>query len=392
MPDSNLSRRLFLGSVGSTFLAAAVQGQATLAPPDKQPPNLKLPPGTIKKVNYAVVGLGELSLDEIMPAFGECKLSQPYALVSGHRDKAEKVADTYRVDRQRIYNYDNFDKIAEDPAIEVVYNVLPNHMHAEYTIRALKAGKHVLCEKPMAPTSAECREMIRVSKETGKKLMIAYRLRYEPHTKALIQLVRDKKIGNVRAFEAQNMQITVAPNIRLSQATKGGPVEDIGVYCINAARYATGEEPVELFAMQHQPKENPNFAEVPETVSIMMRFPSGILANCLCGFNGQTSRYLRVNGDAGWAEMHDAFSYEGQRLRVWNDKQLTELQQSPVNQFASEMDYFSDCVLNDKPVLTDGEEGLRDIVVVEAIRKSIETKAPVPVELAGGRAVEGQPA
>ena len=201
-----------------------------LAPPDKQPPNVKLPEPVGKTVGWAIVGLGQLALEEILPAFARAKLSKPVALVSGHPEKARKVAAAYGIDPKAIYNYETYDKLADNPAVDVIYVVLPNSMHAEYTVRGVKAGKHVLCEKPMATTPAECQQMIAAAATAKRKLMIAYRLHYEPYNRAAIDICRvTKQLGKLKSVTASNGQVTKAPNIRLSQALGGGPLQDVGV-------------------------------------------------------------------------------------------------------------------------------------------------------------------
>jgi predicted dehydrogenase len=325
-----------------------------------------------------------------MPAFGLTKQSRPHALVSGHADKANKVADTYGIDRKRVYNYDNFDRIADDPSIEVVYVILPNHMHAEFTIRALKAGKHVLCEKPMAVTPDECRQMIDAAKAANKKLMVAYRLRYEPHTQTAIGLLREKKLGEVRSFSAANMQNTKAPDIRLSKKTAGGPLGDVGIYCLNAARYMTGLEPIEVSGMLHQPDGEPRFAEVPEQLVWTMRFPNGILAHCACGFGSEVSRHLRVDCREGFLEMENAFAYRNQKLLTFQNKGLTQHQIDPVDHFAAEMDYFSGCVLRDENPITSGEEGLQDMLIIDAINTACAERRSVQIAVGVNKAVAGE--
>jgi predicted dehydrogenase len=241
MADQDMTRRGFLMTAGTGLLAAAANGATPLAPPDAQPPGLKVPPGQFRKLGWAIVGLGQLSLEEVLPAFGLCWHSRPTALVSGHPEKAKKVAEFYGVDRKRIYSYDAFDRIKDDPAIDVVYIVLPNHLHAEYTIRALKAGKHVLCEKPLSATVTEARQMCAAAKEAGKKFGTAYRMHYEPFNRKAIDVLRSGELGKIQTIEAQNMQDVKPPNIRLSRQTAGGPLGDVGLYCLNACRYLTGE-------------------------------------------------------------------------------------------------------------------------------------------------------
>jgi predicted dehydrogenase len=355
-----------------------------LAPPDRQPPDLKIPEAK-RKVGFAVVGLGELALSEIMPAFGQARMATPVALVSGHEDKARKVAAAYGVDADAIYDYDEFDEIADNEDIEAVYIVLPNHMHAEYTIRALRAGKHVLCEKPMAPTVEECERMIAVAQETGRKLMIAYRLHYEPMNRKVMELCGRKEFGAVKTYSSSNCQDQKAPNIRLSKATAGGPLGDVGIYSINAARYVTGEEPVEVTAFANQPKDDPRFREVPESVVYTMRFPSGALAHCDCSFGAATDRRYTVHCAKGTIAMNPAFSYSGLRLRVKQgeeakgDARDQELLLEPVNQFAAEMDHFAQCVVEDRQPATPGEEGLADMRVITALYEAIRTGGTVKV-------------
>lgn len=359
------------------------QQQVPLAPPDKQPPNLKVPEPVKRKVGWAIVGLGELALEEVMPAFREAKLSEPVALVSGHPDKARKVAEVYGIDPQNIYDYQSYDRLAQNNRVEVIYIILPNSMHAEYTVRGFKAGKHVLCEKPMAVTTAECERMIAASKQANKKLMIAYRLHYEPLNRKVMELCRQKAYGEIKTFEASNCQNTKAPNIRLSKTLGGGPVEDIGIYCLNAARYVTNEEPVEITAFAHQPADNPRFREVAESVAFTLRYPSGVLAHCDCSFNSTESRRYRVNCTEGFIEMDPAFSYRGLELHVKEGEakqgngRKSQLLIEQVNQFAAEIDHFSECVLNNQAPRTPGELGLADLRIIKAIHESARTNRPV---------------
>jgi predicted dehydrogenase len=377
--ESDRRRFLQLASMAGLSLALPAMGEekgVPLAPPDKQPPNLKVPQPPGKTAGWAIVGLGELALGEIMPAFGQCARSRPVALVSGHPDKATNVAEKYGVNPKALYNYQNFDSIKDNADIDIVYIVLPNHMHAEYTIRALKAGKHVLCEKPMAVSSKECREMIDAAKDARRKLMIAYRLHYEPYNQSCIEMARKQAYGKIKVFEAENLQNTYPPNIRLSRETGGGPLGDVGVYCINAARYITGEEPEEVFGYAFQPTDVPRFAEVPESVVWTMKFPSGVLAHCSCGFGAEESRRYRVNCADGWFELDPAFSYRGLRLNVKKGNQKTTISLPEMSQFALEIDHFSGCVLDDRKPWTPGEEGLADINVLEAINRSIKSGRP----------------
>ena len=373
-----------LGGLPRPTLAVQAQGgggaasrPVPLAPPDKQPPDLVLPDPDAKKLGWAIVGLGVLALEEILPAFADATKSRPVALVSGHRDKAQTLARAYGVAEKNVYDYDAYDKLADNPDVDVIYVVLPNHLHAEYTIRGLRAGKHVLCEKPMAPTTQECQDMIDAAEEANRQLMIAYRLHYEPMNVRAIDWCKQKKFGEIKTLTASNCQTTKAPNIRLSDKTAGGPVGDVGVYCINAMRYLTGEEPAEVSAFAYQPEDDPNFRDVPESVTWNLRFPSGVLAHNGCSFGTARSDEYRVNCADGYIDMGPAFSYRGLRLRTFDGDALTEHKIKPVNQFASEMDHFSGQLMKGESNATPGAEGLADQKVVVAIHESMNNGGKV---------------
>jgi predicted dehydrogenase len=363
---------------GTTTITDSQQ-QVPLAPPDKQPPNLKVPEPVKRKVGWAIVGLGELALEEVMPAFREARLSEPVALVSGHPEKARKVAEVYGIDPKNIYDYQSYDHLAENNRVEVIYIILPNSMHAEYTLRGFKAGKHVLCEKPMAVSVEEGERMVAAAKQANKKLMIGYRLHYEPFNQKVMELCRQQTIGKIKTFSASNCQDVKAPNIRLSQQLGGGPVGDVGIYCVNAARYVTNEEPVEVTTFAHQPQDDPRFREVPESVIFTLRYPSGGLAHCECGFGSARSERYRVVGAKGFIEMDPAFGYRGQRLFLKqgsaesSDDHKSELRLQPVNHFAAEMDHFSECVLTGQASRTPGEMGVADLRIIAAIHEAMRT-------------------
>ena len=370
---SDLTRRTFLRQTGGVMAAGAAA--MALAPHVRGAEEA----AANKKLGFAIVGLGRFGAGQLLRSLPECKFARPAALVSGHRDKAEQLAQKYGIDPKAIYSYDNFDSIKDNPDVDVVYVVLPNHLHAEYTVRALKAGKHVLCEKPMAGSVSECQEMIDACKQAQKKLMIAYRLRYEPYNRTAIEMCRRKEFGDLRFIESTNAQNTKAPNIRLSKKLAGGPLQDIGVYCINACRYLSGEEPVEVTGQIFQPSDDPNFAEVPRDVMWTMSFPGGISAHCGISFNSGGSRRYRVHGTGGWLDLEKAFDYSGQELRT-NKGQLTTKHDLPyIDHFAAEMDHFAECVMQNKDPVTPGEEGLADMKVIAAIEEAARTGRRVKV-------------
>ena len=379
------SRRKFLATSGvvGTGLVSGAFSQASdkppLAPPDKQPPKLVLPQVVKRKAGWAIVGLGQLALEEVMPAFAECKYSKPVALVSGHPDKAKRVAAAYGIAEQNIFDYENYERLSEIEELDVIYIILPNSLHAEFTVRGFKAGKHVLCEKPMAATIDECQQMINAAKAAGKKLMIAYRLHYEPFNLRAMELCKTEKFGKLRTITATNAQVVQPPNIRLSSELAGGPLGDIGVYCLNATRYLTGQEPIEVEAFSYQPTDDARFREVPESVAFTLRYPNGVLAHCGCSFNAAESRYYRVECIDGVIELDNAFSYRGQRLQTRNSTGVTEEKIVPQNHFAAEMDHFSICVMNDSSPRTPGEEGLQDVRLMVAIEEAARSGRRVKI-------------
>jgi predicted dehydrogenase len=384
-----ISRRKFLehAAVGASVLAAARAHaqKGPVAPPDKQSANAKMPEAPKKKLGIAVVGLGKLALEEVLPAFAECKYAQPVALVSGHPDKAKKVAAAFDVPPDAIYDYAGYERIAQNPKIDAVYIILPNSMHADYTVRAFDAGKHVLCEKPMATSVAEAEKMIAAASAKQRQLAIAYRLQYEATHKRAIEICKKGELGALKLIRATNCQDTKAPNIRLTKALGGGPLQDVGVYCINAARYLTGEMPIEVMAMEHRSKE-PRFAEVPESVAFTMRFPSGVIAHASCSLGSAESRHLEVIAREGVFEIENAFTYRGLHMKVrrvgkpdGRPAEIVEPKIEEKNHFAVEMDAFAQAVLDKKPVRTPGADGLADLRVIAAIEEAVRTGRPVKV-------------
>jgi predicted dehydrogenase len=370
--SSELSRRRFLQTAGGTLATASLLGHDTAT---AQVPNLKLPEIPGKKLGWALVGLGSLSINQLMPAFPKCTHSKLTAFVSGRPEKARHLAQIHGVDPKHIYTYDTFDSIASDPAIDVVYIVLPNSMHAEYTIRALKAGKHVLCEKPMANTVADCEQMIAAAKAANRKLAVAYRVRYEPFNQLMIKMAHDNsEMGPTRIILADAGFNIGDPNQwRLKKAMAGGgSMMDIGIYALNAARYLTGEEPVAINAMMHSTPNDPRFAEVEENITFQLRFPSGILANCTSSYGVNLGRF-RVFKPRGSFELDPASSYSGLRMRIFRGGSIEERILPQRDHFALQMDHISNVIMNGGEILTPGEEGLKDMKAIAAIYEAAKS-------------------
>ena len=332
-----------------------------------------------KKLGVALVGLGSLSTKQIAPALQKTAHCRLAGIVSGTPEKRKKWASQYDLPESSIYDYESFDKIADNDDIDIVYVVLPNSMHAEYTIRAAKAGKHVFCEKPMANSSEDCRKMINACRDAGKKLGIGYRCQFEPHHLECMKLAAEKTFGELKHITAGfGFKIGNPKQWRLNkELAGGGPLMDVGVYALQACRYLTGGEPESVSAMEI--KTDPvKFAEVEETLDWSMQIGN---VSCSCqtsyAYNGINSFHAYCT--KGQFGLSPAYSYKG--IKGTSSKGPIEFPQA--DHFQLELDDFAQCVKNDTATKVPGEEGLRDLLVVEAIYKSAasgETVTPAAFE------------
>ena len=370
----HLSRREFSRLAGLAALSTAAH-RSLLA--------VQSVTSTIAPVGYCVVGLGRISVDHFLPGLVQSQHGKVAGLVSGTPEKARKLAAQYSVPASSVYSYEQYDRIRDNPAIDAVYIGLPNSMHADYTVRAAKAGKHVLCEKPMATSVADARAMIAACDAARRKLMIAYRCQLEPVNLKAIELIRSGAIGQVQAIESANGFNIPAGEWRLNRKLAGGgPLMDVGIYSLNASRYLTGEEPQVLAAYSSVIDKDGRFDEVEENVSWTMRFPSGIVASCATTYGAQMDGYVRIHGAKGMLELSPAFSYQG--IHMTGFTQNADGGKGPIDmpepikdpqQFTKQADYFADCIRNDKPVKMSGEEGLRDMELMMQIYRSAGIKA-----------------
>ena len=373
MPDPSekeTSRRKFLKNVGQGVAAVSIsRGLAVPAQAQRVPD----PPG--RKLGWAVVGLGSLAINQILPAFAKCEKSKVVALVSGDPQKANKLALRYGVDPKNIYNYQNYDTLRDNPAVDIIYIVLPNVMHAEYTIRGAAAGKHVLSEKPMANTPKDCQEMIDASRKANRMLMVAYRVRYEPFNQAMIKMAREKELGPIKVIATDHgFNIGDPTQWRLKRdLAGGGSLMDIGIYSLQAARYITGEEPIEINAMMYSTPGDVRFKEVEETINFQLRFPSGILSHSSSSYGYAGQNRYRVIATQGWYELEPATSYTGLRMRVRRGNVVEDRDMPQRDHFAQEMDHFSECIMNNTRPTTPGEDGLQDLKIMMAIYEAART-------------------
>ena len=330
-----------------------------------------------QRVGFALVGLGRLTQGQLLPAFRVSKKAKLTGLVSGDPAKAQKLAQENGVRTESIYDYKNFDRIRDNRDVQVVYVVLPNSMHAQFTERSARAGKHVLCEKPMEVSSMKCQQMIDACRKAKVKLMIAYRIQYEPMNRAMRRMVREKIFGPVTYIESDNGQRVEKMEWRLSKALSGsGAVGDVGIYCINTIRFLLGEEPMEVFARTFRPSGDPRFKEVDATIIWQMRFASGVLANCMCSFDTYDTKSYRAVAERGTFGMDPSFPYHGLKMFAKPEQPpLPRIAES--DQFAKELDHMANCVINGRQPYTPGEEGLQDQRIIEAIFESARTTRAV---------------
>ncbi|RZM31399.1 MAG: Gfo/Idh/MocA family oxidoreductase [Sphingomonas sp.] len=329
-----------------------------------------------RKLGYAIVGLGYYGLDTIMPQFVNCEHSRVTALVSGDRTKALATATKYGVPERSIYTYADFDRIRDNPDVDIVYVCLPNSMHAEYTIRAAKTGKHVMCEKPMAISVAECEAMIRACKSAGKKLMIGYRCHFEPFNLEAMRLAKSGAAGKIRYVRSEHGFVQGDPNKwRLKRALSGGgSLMDMGIYSLQAARYMTGEEPIAVTARESTDRRDPRFREVEDMIEWTLEFPSGAIAGCQSMYSANQNHILLM-GDKGRIELEPATRYDGNKMWTGRDGRETAITSPPPGpgktQFAGQLDHLAECILDGREPIVSGEEGLRDMRIVEAIYRSV---------------------
>jgi glucose-fructose oxidoreductase len=359
MAENDTHRRTVLQGLGSGMLAA-IAGHA----------GAQGARNTGRPLGYAIVGLGSYATRQIMPQFRNCAHSKLVALVSGTPAKRARYAAEYGIPAANLYDYRSFDRIRDNPAIDIVYVVLPNSMHAEYSIRAAQAGKHVLCEKPMAVSVAEGEAMVAASRKAGRLLMIGYRSRFEPHNQLAIRLAQAGHVGPTRIITAEHGFNAQPDQWRLDRKLSGGgSLMDIGIYSLNAARYLTGEEPVSVTAVESTDRTDPRFRTVEDRIDFMLRFPSGIIANCVSSYSSNHNGY-RVIGRDGYIDLEPATSYEGQKMLIRKDNRTVPQTPPAANQFVGQLDHMSECVRAGRRPIVAGEEGVADLRVIEAIYRS----------------------
>jgi predicted dehydrogenase len=329
-----------------------------------------------RAIRYAIVGLGHIAQVAVLPAFAHARRnSELVAVVSDDRTKRREIAKRYRLDR--TFTYEQFDDCLAE--VDAVYIALPNSMHAEYSIRAAKAGVHVLCEKPMAVTERECQQMIAACRKGGVKLMIAYRLHFEALNLAAMDLARRGQLGKLKFFNSSFSMTVRRGDIRTKREYGGGTLYDIGVYCINAARNLFRAEPTQVSAVSIN-SGLATLAEIDETTAATLRFGDDQVATFVNSFNAADVAAYRIVGTKGHLHADPAYEYaEGLEYALTIDGKTTKKSIGKRDQFAPELLYFSDCILNDREPEPSGDEGLQDVRIVQALYRSAQTGRPVAI-------------
>jgi predicted dehydrogenase len=330
----------------------------------------------MKKVRYAVIGAGWISQEAFLPAVAQTGNSEIAAIVSGNAANAKQLADFYGI--RDVYSYEEFDAMARSGTVDAVYIATPNSSHAHYAERAAKHRLHILVEKPLATTAGEAESMVAAAKEAGVNLVTAYRLHNDPGTIQVMELIRDGAIGDPRYFSSCFCFQIAAGNHRLKKDHWGGPLQDLGVYCLNAARHAFAGEPVEIQALSGNDRNDPRFSEVDAAISATMRFDGGRIATFHAGFGADAIDMLQVVGTRGSLELQHAFRFDARRTIQLKQGDTVEWIDVPqTDNFSGMIAYFSDCILAGTRPLVDSTEGLADMRALLSIVEASERGSPV---------------
>jgi predicted dehydrogenase len=327
------------------------------------------------RLGIALVGLGGYAGGQLAPGLLQTEHCYLAGIVTGTPSKIPVWKEKYNIPDKNIYNYENYDSIKDNPDIDIIYVVLPNSMHAEYTIRAAQAGKLVICEKPMAVTVADCDKMIAASKKAGKHLSIGYRLHFDPYNLEMVRLGKEKVYGEIKKISAAFSFVAPKEIWRLDKKMAGGgPLMDLDVYCIQGIIYTTGMEPVAITAQSPSVSDPEKFIGVEETLSFQMEMPNGLIAECRTSYS-ENANFLRAEAEKGFFELQPAYSYSGLKGKTSDGV----IEYPRLSQQAKQMDGFALSIKNNKQSLVPGEIGRRDVRIIEAIYEAMRTGKRVPL-------------
>jgi predicted dehydrogenase len=369
--NKNQSRRKFLYNLGLAGLSIPFLSAESNC--NNQKSNAETMTNKNKaagKLGIALVGLGNYAGGQLAPALQQTEHCYLAGIVTGTPSKIDVWRNKYSIPEKNVYNYQTFDSIKDNPDIDIIYIVLPNSMHAEYVIRAAAAGKHVICEKPMALSVEDCDKMIAACKKAGKQLSIGYRLHFEPYNLEMARLGTQKIYGGIKKMSAGfGFTIGDPTQWRLKKdLAGGGPLQDLGIYCIQGFCYTTGMEPVSVTAQEGPKTDMQKFKEVEQSLSWQFEMPGGILCDGKASYNDGMN-YLHADAEKGAFELNPAFNYSGQQGITPAGK----MNFPQVNQQAKQMDAFALSVKNNQPTIVPGEMGRRDVKLIAAVYEAMRT-------------------
>jgi predicted dehydrogenase len=326
------------------------------------------------KLGVALVGLGRYAKGELAPALYETKHCYLAGLVTGSEAKRKDWQKKFDLEDENCYTYENFDSIKFNHDIDIIYIVLPNAMHAEYVVRAAKTGKHVICEKPMAVSVEECDQMIAACKENNVMISIGYRLFFDPYNREMMRIGQEKIYGNIKQIYAAHGLADVKDWRSDKALAGGGPLMDVGVYCVSACRYVTGMEPIAVTAREGNKTDPEKFKDVEESLEWEMEFPGGIIAKCRSSYNEKQNE-LHIETENAWAELKPAFPYRDIKGTTSDGK----MEFHEVNQQAMQMDDFAMAIKYKRATPVPGEMGRQDVKIMMAIYEAMASGERVVV-------------
>ena len=325
-----------------------------------------------KKVRYAFVALGDIAQEAMLPGVAHTGNSEVAALVTADPEKARALADRYEV--KATYAYEQFDELIQSGTVDAIYLSTPNARHAEFAVPALRAGIHVLVEKPLETSTAKCQEIQAAQKSSSAKLMVAYRLHFEPATLNLIRKIRSGELGEVHLFSSTFSQMVSPDNHRAKNGVASGTLLDMAPYPINAARYVFEDEPTEVVSAAGTRHPESGLGDFDHSVAVTLKFPAGKLAQFVVSYYGSSTNSFFAIGTKGNVQMNPSYLY-GVPLEqsvTTGDGQTHESFKN-TDHFGGELAYFSDCILNGRDPEPDGEEGYADVRVIEGILEALKT-------------------
>jgi len=336
-----------------------------------------------KRIGYAVVGLGSISQVAVLPAFAHSEKAKLVAVVSGDKNKAKKFAHDFNA--AEAYTYGELSQCLENPQVDAVYIATPPGEHEKYAVAAAKAGKHVLCEKPLAATVKQARNMVSVCHRNKVLFMTAYRKYFEPSSLALKKMITTGDLGRIdiihTLFAEHRPLGDNSPSWLFSKKLcGGGPLTDLGVYCINTTRWLVDEDPISATGISWV-REKRRYKEVEEGVAFRLDFKSGIVLQGTAAYSAAFSSFVHVHGEKGWAELGPAFAFEEERRLSgkiggkWFDKTY-----EAIDEFVLEIDAFADCIREGREPEPTGEQGLRDIIIIDAIYRAVKQRRTVAIK------------